>query len=100
MKKKIIIAVIAIFIAIFALLVFISNKESENEAEKAKVEEAMKTTIQKQKLLNVRKPKLHKELDKESLRKLIKASKAKKDNDNAKKEEEEEELEQTPENEK
>lgn len=100
MKKKIIIAVIAIFIAIFALLVFISNKESENEAEKAKVEEAMKTTIQKQKLLNVRKPKLHKELDKESLRKLIKASKAKKDNDNAKREEEEEELEQTPENEK
>ncbi|HQN72630.1 MAG TPA: hypothetical protein PLB16_04390 [bacterium] len=97
MKKKIIVAVAVVFIAVFAVLVYVSNSRSDSEIKglEKKIESSMKQN-------NRIKPgnlKIQKQLDKEKLRKMMKRRKLKEE-PNTEEQKTENEKKQTPETEK
>ncbi|HNW16035.1 MAG TPA: hypothetical protein PLD55_12885 [bacterium] len=97
MKKKIIVAVAVVFIAVFAVLVYVSNSGSDSEIKglEKKIESSMKQN-------NRIKPgnlKIQKQLDKEKLRKMMKRRKLKEE-PNTEEQKTENEKKQTPETEK
>jgi len=77
MKKKIIIAVTVVFIAVFAVLVYVSNSKTDSEIRE--LNEKIESSV-KQK--NLKKPgdlKIQKQPDKEMLRKMMRRQKTEKE---------------------
>lgn len=86
MKKKIIIAVTVVFIAVFAVLVYLSNSKTDREIRE--LESKMESSMKQDNPIKPGKLKIQKQPDKEMLRKMMRRQKK------------ENEKKQTPETEK
>jgi len=98
MKKVIIIAAAVIFVAVVAVLIYVSNaqKETENKELETKIETSIKGGK-----LKLKDPKIMKQVDKERLRKMVRIKKKENEADakNEKNAQPEQKPEQEPESE-
>jgi regulatory protein YycI of two-component signal transduction system YycFG len=77
MKKKIIIAVTVVFIAVFAVLVYVSN--SKTDAEIRELNEKIESSMKQKNLMRPGNLKIQKQPDKEKLRKMMRRQKTEKE---------------------
>ncbi|HSW60305.1 MAG TPA: hypothetical protein VLJ60_05865 [bacterium] len=77
MKKKIIIAVTVVFIAVFAVLVYVSNSKTDSEIRE--LEKKMESSIKQNNPIKPGKMKIQKQPDKERLRKMMRRQKTEKE---------------------
>lgn len=97
MKKKIIVAISVVFIAVFVILVYVSNSGSDSEIKE--LEKKIESSMKQDNRIKPGNLKIQKQLDKEKLRKIMKRRKLKEE-PNKEEQKTENGKNQTPETEK